>query len=66
MALILSLGSLVQTKKNHPCGSDLWQVVRTGADYKLKCQGCGRVVMLSSEEVKKNLKRVVREGLNEI
>ena len=40
------VGDKIKTKKNHPCGSSEWEVLRTGADFKLKCLGCGRVVMV--------------------
>ena len=35
------VGDIVRTKKQHPCGSKLWEVTRIGVDFKLKCQGCG-------------------------
>ena len=40
------VGDIVVMKKPHPCGGNLWEVVRTGADVKIKCLKCGRVVML--------------------
>ena len=54
-----SLGDVVETKKTHPCGGNKWEVVRTGADYKLKCLTCGRLVMLTPDELKKRVKRVL-------
>jgi len=51
-----NIGDILTMKKKHPCGSDKWQVIRTGADYKLKCTLCGRLVMLSYEELKKRVK----------
>ena len=42
----IRLGDVIQTRKAHPCGSDRWQVIRIGADIKIKCLGCGRVVMM--------------------
>lgn len=54
-----SLGDIVETKKTHPCGGNKWEVVRTGADYKLKCLTCGRLVMLTPDEQKKRVKRVL-------
>lgn len=42
----IRLGDLVQTRKTHPCGSSEWTVIRTGADIKIKCSGCGRIVMM--------------------
>lgn len=59
MALMYSLGDIVETKKTHPCGGNKWEVVRTGADYKLKCLTCGRLVMLTPDELKKRVKRVL-------
>ena len=35
------VGDIVRTKKQHPCGSKLWEITRVGVDFKLKCQGCG-------------------------
>ena len=54
-----SLGDIVEKKKTHPCGGNKWEVVRTGADYKLKCLTCGRLVMLTPDELKKRVKRVL-------
>lgn len=45
----IRLGDVIQTRKPHPCGADTWVVIRTGADIKIKCQGCGRIVMLDRE-----------------
>lgn len=53
------LGSIVIMKKQHPCGENLWEVIRVGADIKIKCQKCGRSIMLSRLEFNKKLKKVV-------
>ena len=53
------LGDLVQMKKAHPCGSQRWIVTRTGADIKMRCEGCGRVVMLDRVVFLKRLKKIV-------
>ncbi len=47
--MVYSLGDKVTTKKKHPCGGDVWTIVRLGADVKLRCDRCGRVVMLTQE-----------------
>ena len=52
-----ALGDKIETKKAHPCGGKTWEIVRVGADYKLKCLTCGRVVMLTAEDVKKVVKK---------
>ena len=56
--MLYSLGDKIVTKKKHPCGNDVWTVIRTGADYKIKCDKCGRVVMLTPDELKKRVKRI--------
>lgn len=52
------LGDIVRMKKPHPCGSYNWQVIRMGADIKIKCQGCGRIVMLPRLEFERKMIRV--------
>ena len=56
-----SLGDRVETKKTHPCGGKIWQIVRVGADYKLKCEKCGRLVMVTAEDLKKIVKRKIEQ-----
>ncbi len=58
------LGSIVTMKKPHPCGHNEWQIIRIGADIKIKCLGekCGRVVMLSRRDFNKSLKSVLESG----
>jgi len=41
------VGDVVQVKKQHPCGSTTWQILRLGMDIKLQCCGCGRTLMVS-------------------
>lgn len=54
------LGDVVQMKKQHPCGSYEWEVIRLGADIKIKCVGCGRLVMLPRVKFQKDAKKIVR------
>lgn len=49
-------GDIITMKKKHPCGSPDWKVMRTGADFRLKCTGCGHEMMMSRNLVEKNLK----------
>ncbi len=51
-----AVGDIVKMKKAHPCGSDLWEILRTGMDFGLKCQGCGRFVMLPRPKFEKMAK----------
>ncbi len=54
-----SLGDRVILKKPHACGENLWQIVRVGADVKLKCMACGRVIMLDRAEFLKRARKLV-------
>jgi hypothetical protein len=58
-----SLGSIVTMKKVHPCGSSDWEIIRLGADIKIKCLGCGRVVMIPRIDFNKKIKKVIQEGV---
>ena len=55
------LGSKVIMKKEHPCGSNMWTITRVGVDIKIKCDKCGREIMLDRIEFEKKLKKVVEE-----
>lgn len=54
----INLGDIIKLKKQHPCGSQEWEVLRVGMDFRLKCMGCGHQVMLPRKLVEKNLKGV--------
>lgn len=53
------IGDIVETKKKHPCGSYKWEIVRIGIDFKLKCLGCGHVVMIEREKALKAIKKKI-------
>ena len=54
------LGDIVRMKKQHPCGSSEWEILRVGMDFRLKCQGCGHLVMLPRPKFEKMVRAVVR------
>ena len=54
------VGDQLQMKKTHPCGSNVFDVLRVGADFKIRCTGCGREVMLPRAKIEKNIKKVVK------
>ena len=56
----IRLNDILTMKKQHPCGSNTWRVLRTGADFRLKCLGCGHEVMLPRRNAEKNIKAVQR------
>ncbi len=59
------VGDVVKMRKPHPCGSDEWEVMRTGVDFRIRCKGCGRVVMLPRPKFEKSVKKVVSTSANE-
>ena len=59
------LGDIVQMKKQHPCGSYEWEVLRLGADIKIKCVGCGRLVMLPRSKFQKGVKKIIKSNAHE-
>ena len=55
------IGDKVQTKKVHPCGSKIWEITRVGVDFKLKCTGCGHVIMLDRQKALKMITKKLIE-----
>ncbi|MCI8445263.1 MAG: DUF951 domain-containing protein [Bacilli bacterium] len=53
------LNSIVMMKKPHPCGTNEWTITRVGADIKIKCNACGRTIMLPRIDFNKKLKKVL-------
>ena len=54
----ITVGDIIKLKKQHPCGSYEWEVLRTGADFRLKCTGCERQVMIPRKTVEKSIKGI--------
>ena len=55
------LGTKVIMRKQHPCGTNLWEITRLGADIKIKCLNCNRNVMIQRIKFKKKIKKIVEE-----
>ena len=53
-------GDILQMKKQHPCGSREFLVLRSGMDFKIRCTGCGRGVMVPRLKCEKNIKKILR------
>lgn len=51
-------GDIIKMKKKHPCGSDEWQIIKVGADIKLRCRGCSHEIILKRSLVEKNIKKI--------
>ncbi len=58
----IQVGDILKLKKQHPCGSKEWEVLRIGADFRLKCCGCGHQIMIARRQAEKNVKGIVRNG----
>ena len=56
--MVYEVGDIVQLKKKHPCGSNEWEILRVGTDFKLKCMGCGHEIMVKRALVEKNTKNL--------
>ena len=54
-------GNLVVMKKGHPCGENLWEIMKLGADIRIKCTKCGRIVIIPRIEFNKKIKKVLEK-----
>ena len=61
MPLDVQVGDILTMKKKHPCGSNQWETLRIGADFKLRCMGCGHEVMGPRSKFEKNIKLITRK-----
>lgn len=57
----IRLHDILLMKKPHPCGEKKWLVLRTGADFRLRCMGCSHEVMIARHKAEKNIKSVIRQ-----
>ncbi|HEY5523792.1 MAG TPA: DUF951 domain-containing protein [Clostridium sp.] len=60
MVETFDLGNIVEMKKQHPCGSYNFEVIRLGADIKIKCTGCGRIIMIPRTKFLKGAKKIIK------
>ncbi len=56
------VGNIIKMKKQHPCGSFEGEIMRVGADFRLKCCGCGHQVMLDRKKVEKNARKITKNA----
>lgn len=56
--IAVEVNDIVKLKKKHPCGSFEWQILRVGADFRLKCLGCGHQLMMSRTLVEKSVRGI--------
>lgn len=55
------VGDILTMKKQHPCGAKTFLVLRSGMDFRIRCTGCGREVMVPRAKCEKNIKKITRE-----
>lgn len=55
----INVGDILKLKKPHPCGSHEWEVLRVGADFRIKCRDCGHQVMIARRLLEKNIKEIL-------
>ncbi len=58
----IRVGDLLEMRKPHPCGCKVWEVLRVGMDFRLRCTGCRREMMLPRARALKAARRVIRSG----
>ena len=61
-AMDINVGDVLKLKKQHPCGSREWEVLRVGADFRLKCLGCGHQIMIARKLLEKNVKEIIEKA----
>ena len=54
----IKVGDVVEVKKQHPCGSKQWKILRVGVDFKMECVGCGHTIMIERPKALKMIKKV--------
>ncbi len=61
----IQVGDKLKMKKKHPCGSTEWDVLRVGIDFRLKCCGCGHMIMVARKQTEKNIRQVIKPDSTE-
>ena len=61
----IQVGDKLKMKKKHPCGSTEWNVLRVGIDFRLKCCGCGHMIMVARKQAEKNIRQVIKPDSTE-
>ena len=59
--MVFEVGQVIKMKKAHPCGTNSWEILRVGMDFRLRCTGCAHQVMVPRKVVEKNFKGFIEE-----
>ena len=62
----IRINDILLLKKQHPCGSFRWKVLRAGMDFRLRCVGCGHEVMIPRSKLEKHIKTIERQDAGNI
>ena len=57
----LQVGEIIRMKKKHPCGANEWEILRIGMDFRLRCAGCGREIMVPRRLVEKSFRGYIEK-----
>jgi len=60
--MVYCVGDKVKLKKKHPCGNFIWEIMRVGADFRIRCEGCGHVIMIARNTLEKSIKEVIKNS----
>ncbi|MBS6440544.1 MAG: DUF951 domain-containing protein [Clostridiales bacterium] len=66
MVVALAVGDTVQMRKKHPCGSELFTVLRVGSDVRIRCLGCQRDLTLERVKLEKTIRKVIPGGKGDV
>ena len=66
MVVALAVGDTVQMRKKHPCGSELFTVLRVGSDVRIRCLGCQRDLTLERVKLEKTMRKVIPGGKGDV
>ena len=66
MVVALAVGDTVQMRKKHPCGSELFTVLRVGSDVRIRCLGCQRDLTLERVKLEKAIRQVIPGGKGDV
>lgn len=59
---VYNIGDRIVLRKKHPCGGFEWEIVKLGADIKIKCTTCGRTIFVPRIELNKKIKKIITGG----
>ncbi|SKC88300.1 DUF951 domain-containing protein [Maledivibacter halophilus] len=58
MPMELNVGDIVETRKNHPCGNNRFEIMRTGMDFRIRCLECNKQIWISRPKLEKRIKKI--------